>query len=83
MSLLKTSNLATGLSGNSDNYIKDVNNDLTRLFQTVNRMPDISTGTAVPTTTPSRIGNIYVDTTNKKVYISSGHSSSADWLVLN
>jgi len=33
----------------------------------------------VPTTTPTMIGAIYVDTTNLKIYVATGTSSSADW----
>lgn len=40
-------------------------------------------GTAAPTTTPPRVGVIFCDTTNGKVYISTGVSSSSDWKLLN
>jgi len=40
-------------------------------------------GTAAPTTTPAAIGIQFVDTTNKKIYVSTGTSSSADWTILN
>ncbi len=45
--------------------------------------PNISTGTAAPTTTPKKVGDMFVDTTNDKVYVSTGTSSSTDWNVLN
>lgn len=45
--------------------------------------PSISTGTAVPTTTPSKIGDIFIDTTNKNVYISVGTTDSGDWEHMN
>ncbi len=38
-----------------------------------------SSGAGVPSSTPSSIGDIYVDTTNLKVYVATGISSSADW----
>lgn len=38
-----------------------------------------SSGAGVPSSTPSVLGAIYIDTTNGKVYISTGISSSADW----
>jgi len=41
------------------------------------------TGTAAPLTTPSSIGDHFVDTVNKKMYIATGTSSSADWTILN
>ncbi len=36
-------------------------------------------GTAAPATTPTQIGQHYIDTTNKVAYISVGTSSAADW----
>lgn len=38
-----------------------------------------SSGAGVPTTTPSNKGDIYIDTTNLKMYIAMGTSSSSDW----
>jgi|GEM_PF-1368372 len=46
-------------------------------------IPGVTTGTAAPTSTPVRVGDIYSDTTNKKIYMSVGTSSSADWVILN
>lgn len=43
----------------------------------------VTTGTAAPATTPTGIGMIFIDTTNKKAYISTGTASSADWTILN
>ena len=39
----------------------------------------VSSGAGVPSSTPSKLGNIYIDTTNKKQYIAMGTSSSSDW----
>ena len=38
-----------------------------------------SSGAGAPSSTPSSIGNIYVDTTALKIYIATDTSSSADW----
>ena len=38
-----------------------------------------SSGAGVPSSTPSNLGDIYVDTTNLRVYFAVGTSSSADW----
>ena len=38
-----------------------------------------TTGAGVPSSTPSNIGDIYIDTTNNKMYIAMGTSSSSDW----
>lgn len=40
-------------------------------------------GIVAPATTPSKIGDIYVNTVLAKVYIATGLSSSSDWSVLN
>lgn len=45
--------------------------------------PSISTGTAAPSITPSKIGDIYVDTTNKNVYIAIGTSTAGDFELMN
>jgi hypothetical protein len=45
--------------------------------------PTISTGTAAPATTPSKVGDMFIDTTNKKLYIATGTASSADWTITN
>lgn len=51
--------------------------------QLASAVPLISTGTAAPATTPAKVGNIYVDTTNKKLYFAAGTTSSADWIIAN
>lgn len=38
-------------------------------------------GTAAPTTTPTKIGQHFIDTVNKITYVSAGTSSSADWKI--
>lgn len=43
----------------------------------------VTSGSAAPNTTPSAVGLMYVDTVNKKVYVSTGTSSSSDWTILN
>jgi hypothetical protein len=45
--------------------------------------PTISSGSGTPSSTPAKTGDIYVDTTNYKTYISKGTSSSADWIKQN
>lgn len=41
--------------------------------------PIISSGSGAPGTTPTKVGDIYIDTTGDRVYIAKGTSSSADW----
>ena len=48
-----------------------------------NLLPIVTYGVVAPTLTPLAIGDIYVDTVLKKVYIATGIASSADWTVVN
>ena len=41
------------------------------------------TGTAAPSTKPDFIGQFYLDTTNKKMYVGMGTSATADFVILN
>lgn len=43
----------------------------------------ISSGSGAPNSTPSFIGQQYVDTSGKKIYFATGTSSSADWTITN
>jgi len=45
--------------------------------------PIITTGTAAPTSTPAKAGDIYIDTSAKKLYFAAGNSSSSDWIIAN
>lgn len=38
-----------------------------------------TTGAGAPSSTPGNVGDIYIDTTAKRMYIAMGASSSADW----
>lgn len=42
-----------------------------------------ATGTVAPSSTPSYVGQEYIDTTAGKVYKATGTASSADWKILN
>lgn len=41
--------------------------------------PIISSGAGAPASTPSKVGDIYIDTTGDDAYIAVGTASSADW----
>jgi hypothetical protein len=41
--------------------------------------PIISTGTTPPSSTPTKVGDVYVNTTGDTVWMASGTASSADW----
>jgi hypothetical protein len=45
--------------------------------------PTISTGTSAPTTTPSKVGDVFIDTSAIKIYFATGTSSSTDWTITN
>lgn len=42
-------------------------------------VPDISSGSSAPVTTPGKVGDIYVDTTALVMYVAVGTSDSGDW----
>ena len=46
-------------------------------------LAQVESGIEAPSSTPSRIGLIYVDTVAHKFYISDGTSSSANWVIIN
>jgi hypothetical protein len=45
--------------------------------------PTISTGTAAPATTPTKVGDTFIDTTNGNIYIAKGITNSSDWVQVN
>jgi len=38
-----------------------------------------NSGAGAPSSAPTNIGDIYIDTTNKKMYIAMGTSNVSDW----
>lgn len=53
------------------------------IFRILRIAPSISSGTAAPASTPGKVGDIYVDTSARKLYFAVGASSSADWEIAN
>ena len=49
--------------------------------QVINSGPESETltGAGSPSSTPSNIGDHYIDTTNDRVYVALGTSASTDW----
>lgn len=45
--------------------------------------PTISSGIIAPTSTPAKIGDMYVDTVLKQTYVANGTTSSANWIKQN
>jgi len=48
-----------------------VNDQKTRAIRT--------TGAGAPSSAPDNIGDIYIDTTNERIYIATGTSAASDW----
>ena len=45
--------------------------------------PSVSSGAAAPTAPPKRIGDMFVRTDTKKVYVATGTAAAADWTLMN
>lgn len=46
-------------------------------------IPRIYTGTAAPATTPAKVGDLFIDTTNHKIYVADGTTNSSNWVAVN
>ena len=53
------------------------------LHEDHNYIPHVSTGTAPPTAAPVKIGDFFIDLTNKIAYVAVGTTDSGDWEALN
>lgn len=53
------------------------------LKDTDDHVPEITTGTAAPSAAPGKIGDIYIDTVNKNVYIAVGSTDAGDFELMN
>ena len=72
-------NLKWRLNGQTSGYGL-VTNGTTANWQ---RVSIITSGTSAPATTPNKVGDIFIDTSAKKLYFATGNSSSADWTIAN
>lgn len=45
-------------------------------------IPAVTSGAGAPGSTPSRVGDLYLNTTNDTLYQARGTSSSGDWVQL-
>lgn len=59
--------------GRLENYLRDI----------YRRIPIVTQGTAAPTITPGNIGDYFIDTNNKKLYVAMATTNSGSWTVLN
>lgn len=73
---------AEQLADLSEASLPVLNEELRKLRNGVDRAPMIYTGTAAPDTTPQKIGDLFIDTTNHNVYVSDGTTDSTNWVVL-
>jgi hypothetical protein len=72
----------------SPDYADKNNGKLELIRDNINTMADeanstfpiVTTGTAAPTTTPYKKGDIFVDATTPTMYYAKGNTSSADWV---
>ena len=65
-----------------DNYITYDGTNWTKITAAAN-IPAITSGAGAPVSTPVKVGDIYVDTTGKKLYFAAGLTSAADWVLAN
>ena len=74
--LQTTANLKTSLSDDSDSYYPSQKAVKTAVDW---KQDKATSGSTAPSSTPSYIGQVYVDTTNSKMYVAVWTSSSSDW----
>jgi hypothetical protein len=60
----------------SKNAIRD---KINTIDTAINAKPTISSGAGAPASTPTKVGDIYIDTTGDDAYLAVGTASSADW----
>jgi hypothetical protein len=73
---------SAGLTGQSDFSPNITDLDYTQKIYVDTVAPTISSGTGAPATTPTKIGDIYIDTSAPALYFSKGVASSADWIIV-
>lgn len=74
---------SVGIGTTNPTTALDVNGTVKATALSVTTVPTISTGTAAPSSTPGKIGDIYVDYTNHKFYFAECATSSACWIIAN
>jgi hypothetical protein len=60
-----------------------LNENIRKMQNGIDRAPRTYTGTAAPTIIPYKTGDIFIDTTNAKIYVSTGITATTDWKILN
>ncbi len=59
--------------------LRDYRTSIKRTLDDMAVHNDVTEGTTAPSSTPSRVGLLFLNTTAKDMYISVGTASSADW----
>lgn len=54
-----------------------------QIYRLLRGAPFISQGIVAPTSTPEKVGDMYVDTVAGKVYVATDTTNSAGWKILN
>lgn len=67
----------------TDGYPLTYTSSNNRISLQVPVWPTISSGVIAPSSTPTKVGDVYLDTTAKKIYFACGVASSADWIIVN
>jgi hypothetical protein len=70
------------LFNSSGTEIGTASNPIYTLSLSNNGVPNVTSGTTAPTSTPAKIGDIYVDTTTPTMYFAKGTSSVSDWIAI-
>lgn len=83
MALIAKKSLTVTAKKDIDKYIGDIDDDLIKLFIAMRSTPVVSKGIVAPTSTPTQVGDIYIDTFAGDVYMATGITSSADWTKVN
>jgi hypothetical protein len=60
-----------------------VQREFINAYASINQRPAIVSGSGVPTMGPGKVGNVYIDTQNGKVYVSTGTANAGAWVKLN
>ena len=67
----------------SEESLAILNENMRRLREDVDNSPRIFLKNAAPTKAPTRKGDIWIDSTAHKVYVSDGTTASTSWRILN
>ena len=82
--VVKESNFSLSNQFDPKKHAIMVDRDLQHIFEYTMNLPQYATvGTAAPTSTPIKIGDMFIDNVANKVYVSCGTSNSTDWRILN